>query len=42
MRLGGQYVIRTALLNHRTGRAKLDELVEFTLTTGRALLAAQA
>ncbi len=41
-RLGGQYVIRTALLNHRTGRAKLDELVEFTLTTGRALLAAQA
>ncbi|MGA2887514.1 MAG: pyridoxal-dependent decarboxylase [Terracidiphilus sp.] len=36
--LGGRRVIRAAIVNHRTGRAEIDALVENTLTQGRALL----
>ena len=41
-RVRGEYVIRTALMNHRTGRQQLDALVDFTIATGRALQGAQA
>ncbi|MGA3081299.1 MAG: aspartate aminotransferase family protein [Terracidiphilus sp.] len=36
-RIGGRTAIRAAIVNHRTGRAEIDALVENTLALGRAL-----
>ncbi len=38
-RIGGRTAIRAAIVNHRTGRAEMDALVEGTLALGRALTA---
>jgi glutamate/tyrosine decarboxylase-like PLP-dependent enzyme len=38
-RIGGRIAIRAAIVNHRTGRAEIDALVEGTLAQGRALAA---
>jgi len=38
-RIGGRTAIRAAIVNHRTGRAEMDALVEGTLAQGRALVA---
>jgi glutamate/tyrosine decarboxylase-like PLP-dependent enzyme len=38
-RIGGRTVIRAAIVNHRTGRAEMNALVEGTLAQGRALTA---
>jgi glutamate/tyrosine decarboxylase-like PLP-dependent enzyme/Tfp pilus assembly protein PilF len=35
--IGGRLAIRAAIVNHRTGRAEMDALVEGTLARGRAL-----
>jgi aromatic-L-amino-acid/L-tryptophan decarboxylase len=35
--VGGRLAIRAAIVNHRTGRAEIDLLVESTLSLGRAL-----
>jgi glutamate/tyrosine decarboxylase-like PLP-dependent enzyme len=36
-RIGGRTAIRAAIVNHRTGRAEIDALVENALALGRAL-----
>jgi glutamate/tyrosine decarboxylase-like PLP-dependent enzyme len=36
-RIGGRTVIRAAIVNHRTSRAEIDELVDGALAQGRAL-----
>ncbi len=36
-RIGGYTAIRAAIVNHRTGRAEMDALVDGTLAKGRAL-----
>jgi glutamate/tyrosine decarboxylase-like PLP-dependent enzyme len=38
-RIGGRTAIRAAIVNHRTGRAEMDALVDGTLAQGRALVA---
>lgn len=35
--IGGHLVIRAAIVNHRTGRAEIDALVDSTLSFGRAM-----
>jgi aromatic-L-amino-acid/L-tryptophan decarboxylase len=35
--IGGHLVIRAAIVNHRTGRAEIDALVDSTLSLGRAM-----
>jgi glutamate/tyrosine decarboxylase-like PLP-dependent enzyme len=36
--IGGRIAIRAAIVNHRTGRAEIDALVDGTLAEGRAVL----
>jgi glutamate/tyrosine decarboxylase-like PLP-dependent enzyme len=36
--IGDRIAIRAAIVNHRTGRAEIDALVDGTLAQGRALL----
>ena len=36
--IAGRIAIRAAIVNHRTGRAEIDDLVNGTLEQGRALL----
>jgi len=36
--IDGQFAIRAAIVNHRTGRADIDNLVEKTLALGRAIV----
>jgi len=38
-RIGGRTAIRAAIVNHRTGRAEIDALVDGTLAQGRTLAA---
>jgi glutamate/tyrosine decarboxylase-like PLP-dependent enzyme len=40
--VGGRMAIRAAIVNHRTGRAEIDALVEKTVALGRAIEATAA